>query len=182
MITSARVPTCQATKSAPSAQAVTQLQQGSLRLLNIGWGWSSPAAGTAGRSARCCMSNAETDPRSCKQELQEKFSIYNPSLLPAPLLRLLGPTGVISQKVERMEPSFLVAAPADIQTRGYLIWIYCPHVTFMRWICLLESFTDRPQGYQKLHSCIQPSHTLLSLCFVSFFLAKIASQTPEIKS
>lgn len=46
--------------------------------------------------------------------------------------------------------NFFVAFPADIQTRGYLIRIWCPHVTFTSQDgCVCLSFTDGPQENQK---------------------------------
>lgn len=114
---------------------------------------SSLAAGTAGQGTRFRMSDAEADPCTCNC-----FSLWVWAWAAAEWIKFVAflsislyasSSGTSRWLLKRLS-EFFVASPADIQTRGYLIWIWCPHVTFTSQDgCVCLSFTDGPQEHQK---------------------------------
>lgn len=145
-----------ATKSSPRAPAAPWLDPGSACPLNIGWGWSSPAAGTAGQGSRFRMSDAAADPCTCNcflLRLGAAAPMNQVCWLPLPLSLCASSSGCSVRLFKRRsgpQRSFFVASPADIQTRGYLIRIWCPRVPFTSQDgCVCLGFTDGPLEYQK---------------------------------
>lgn len=91
--------------------------------------------------------------------------------------------GMTIQEAEQAKAEFSVASPADIQTRGYLIWICCPHVTFMsqdKCVCL--SFTDgNIRNLLPTQSQIGPSNFVKVSVFLALFLTLYLKYTENKK-
>lgn len=99
------------------------------------------------------------------------------------LCLVFGHTGMTIQEAEQAEAERSVASPADIRTRGYLIWICCPHVTFMsqdKWVC--PSFTDgNIRNLLPTQSPIGPSNFVKVSVFLASFLTLYLKYTENKK-